>query len=90
MIWISQRNGQSPKSVAHVRQQRHESSSFDRIRNGVLRNGRATGFPAADDAAVAVDQFLQQFNVLVINVHRTGTFAIDEQGILTNGFRFDL
>ena len=48
----------------------------------MLTDGRATGLATADDATVAIDQFLQEVNVLVIDIHRTWALAIDEQRIL--------
>jgi hypothetical protein len=48
----------------------------------VLARGLATGLAAADDAAVAIGELAEQIEILVIDVHRTRTFAIDANRIL--------
>jgi hypothetical protein len=37
---------------------------------------------------MSIHQLLQQFHVLVIDIHRSWTFAIDVQGVLTRCSRF--
>ncbi len=71
-----------PALFADIGQQGHEASSLDRIGDGVLADGRAAALPPADDLALTVDELLQQFEILVIDVHRARTLALDEQGIL--------
>ncbi len=48
----------------------------------MLARSLATGLAAADNAAVAVGELAQQVEILVVDKHRTGTFAIDANGIL--------
>ena len=73
------------KLIAYVWQQRHEASSFDRIGDGVLADRGATGLAAANDFSVTVNQFLEQFDVFVIDVHWARALAIDVQRILLDG-----
>ncbi len=63
--------------------QSHETCSFNRSRNSVLADSRATAFTTANDLSVAVDQLGQQFNVLVIDVHRTRAMAIDKNRVFS-------
>ena len=67
---------------ANVWQQSHKASSLDRLRHGVLAGSRATGLATPNDSTVAIDQLLQQINVLVVDIHWTWPFAIDEKWIL--------
>ena len=75
-------------SVANERQQRHEACALDRVRYCVLADGCTACLAAADDATVAINQLLQQFDVLIIDVHRTRTLAVNEQRIFADGFCF--
>ena len=54
----------------------------------------ATGFAAADDAAVAVGQLAEQVEVLVVDEHRTRTDAVDADRVFLDnaagGSRFAL
>lgn len=76
--------------IANERQQSHKSGSLDRFGHGVLAGCRATGFATTNDSTVTADQFLQKLNVLVIDIHWAGSFAINKQGVLANGARFGL
>jgi len=56
----------------------------------VLADGHAAAFAAADDLAVAVDQFLEEFDVLVIDEHRARADAIDPDGAFLLGLELGL
>jgi len=51
----------------------------------MLAGSRATTFSPANDPALTIDHLLQQLDVLVIDVHRPWTMAIDEDGVLLPG-----
>ena len=70
---------------ANVREQRHEAGPLDRSGNRVLTGGGAAALAAADDTPLSVDHFLQQFHVLVIDVHRTWSVPIDEDWVFLAG-----
>ena len=55
---------------------------LDGERNRVLAGRAAAGLAAADDFAVAVDELLEQLDVLVIHEHRPGPDAVDPDRIL--------
>ena len=74
-------HSQRQRLVAFERKQRHESSTLDRLGNGMLRDCCATGFTTTDNSTVAINQFLKQLNVFVVDVHRTWPFAINVQWI---------
>lgn len=67
---------------ADVRHQSHESSSLDRLAHSVLARSRATRFATGNNATVAIYQFREQLDVLVIDVHWARPLAIDQQWIL--------
>ena len=68
--------------LAGVGQQSHESGSLDCLRHGVLADGRAAALAPTDDLSLPVRKLLEQFHILVIDVHRMGPLAIDENRIL--------
>jgi hypothetical protein len=70
------------ESVADVRHQGHESGSLYSLAHGVLAGCGATRFTSRNNSAVSINKLGQQFDVLVINVHWTWAFAIDQKGIL--------
>src|SRR5262245_49565450 len=72
------RNG----SVPYVRQQSHEPSTRDRLGDSPLADRRTPGLAADDDATVAIDQLFEQFDILVVDVHRPRTFTVDKDRIL--------
>jgi len=74
--------------VANVRHEGHETGAFDGPSYGILGDSSAAALAAADDSAMAIDELAEQFNVLVIDVHRTGPLAVDQNRILL--FRSDL
>ena len=76
-----------PDLFACIRQEGHVACPFDGFGNGMLRNGGAARFSAADDLSMAIDQLFQQLHVFVIHVHRTRPFAVDSQGVLFLGAR---
>ena len=47
----------------------------------MLTGSRTTGFSAAHNAAMAVDKFFQQLDVLIVHIHRPWAYAIDEDWI---------
>ncbi len=67
--------------VADIGQQRHEARPLHGPRYGMLADGRATGLTAYHNPTVSIDQFLKEFDILVIDVHGTRAFAIDENRI---------
>jgi len=71
---------------AHVWQQRHKASPLDRQGNSVLAYRHAAALSPADNLAMAIDQLFQQFDVLIINEHRTRTLAVDPNRVLLLGF----
>ncbi len=76
--------------VTHEGQQGHETGSFNSFRYCSLTDGRATCFSASDDAAVSADQFLQEIDVLVINVHGARSFAVYVKRIFAYSSRLGL
>ena len=66
---------ETPESVADVRHERHETSALNGGCDGMLRRRGATHF------ALTAREFLEQFDVLVIDVHRTHTLAVRAKGI---------
>src|SRR5262245_7730565 len=76
--------------LAHVRQQRHVPRPLDRQGDGVLADRGAAALAAADDLAVAVDELLEQFDVLVIDEHRPGPDAIHPNRVLLLGLELGL
>src|SRR5688572_16684739 len=68
--------------LPHVRQQPHVPGPLDGERDGVLAGRAAAGLAAADDLAVAVDQFFEQLHVLVVHEHRPRADAVDPDRIL--------
>lgn len=75
--------------VPNVRHQRHEAGSFDSVGYSVLADRGTTSFSSSDQAAMSIDQFLEQLDILIVDVHRAGTFAVNIQRILANRFDFD-
>ena len=73
---------ESAELLARVRQQGHEAGSLDGFRHGVLADGRATALAAADDLALPIGELLEQFHVLVVDVHRPWPLALDKNRIL--------
>lgn len=71
-----------PSSVAYVGHESHEAGAFDGLGDGVLADCVAARLAAADDFAVAVGELRQQVDVFVVDVHRLGADAIDEDRIL--------
>ena len=69
------------KLVSDVGHQSHKSSAFDRRSDRVLANGGATGLATANDFALTSRQFLEKFDVFVIDEHRTHTFAVRAQRV---------
>jgi hypothetical protein len=73
----------SPRPLfTRIGQQRHEPRSLDRTGHRVLAGRRTTRLAAPYNATVPIDQLLQQLDVLVVDIHRTWTLAVDENRIL--------
>ena len=70
-----------PGLLAHVRQHGHEPGTLDGRGHGVLTDGLATALPPADDFALPVGQLLQEFQVLVVDIHWAGPFSVDKNGV---------
>ena len=51
----------------------------------MLADSGATAFATTNDLAMAVDQFAKQFDILVINIHRTGTMTFDKNRVFSLG-----
>src|SRR5208282_1986119 len=68
--------------LADVWQQGHEASPLDRVGHGVLAYGRAAALTPADDLALAVDELLQQLEILVVDIHWARTLPLNKQGVL--------
>ena len=77
--WI---RGANRLFVADVGQQGHEPRSLDGQGHGVLAGGGAAALAAANDLTLAIGELAQQIEILVVDEHRTGTLAIDENRIL--------
>lgn len=69
-------------SASHVRQKGHEPRPFDGLRDRVLAYGGAARLPAAHNSAVTIYELFEQFDVLVVHVHRAGTLPVHENRIL--------
>ena len=69
--------GKEVPLLTRIGHQCHETSPLDGRRDGMLTGGRTTRLAASYNPPVAIDQFLQQVHVLVIDVHRTRPLAID-------------
>ena len=51
----------------------------------MLARRGATAFAATDDFALPIGELAEQIEILVVDVHRTRTFAVDENRILLLG-----
>ena len=71
-----------PDLVRNVGQQCHESGAFDGYRNGMLTNGGATALSAVQDFSLPTRQFFEQFDIFVIDEHRTGTLSTYHKRVL--------
>lgn len=78
---VRRRKSKGRNSVADVRHQRHKARAFDGGGDGVLADGGATGLATADDFALTARQLFEEFDVFVVDEHRTRTFAVDAQRI---------
>ncbi len=67
--------------LSNERQQCHEPSSLDGCGNCMLAGSGTTAFPTTHDPSLTIDHFLQEFDVLVIDVHGPRTLTIDENRI---------
>jgi hypothetical protein len=73
---------QSPsRLLADIRHQGHEASPLDSLRHRVLARCRAARLATTDDPTVPIHKLAQEFDVLVVNVHRTWTLAVHEKRI---------
>ena len=70
-----------PFLIRDIRQQCHKSSTFDGNRHGVLTDCRATAFSSVQDFPLATRQFFEQFDILVIDEHRSGTLTANHQRV---------
>ena len=70
-----------PFLVCNVGQQSHKPSAFDGNGNRMLTDCRTTTFSPAQNFTLSACQFFEQFNVFVIDEHRTWTLTIDHQWV---------
>lgn len=70
------------KLVRNVGQQCHESGAFDGYCYGMLANGGAPALSAIQDFSLPTRQFFEQFDIFVIDEHRTGTLTAHHQWVL--------
>jgi len=82
IVFLRLNSSFSLSSLANVRKESHETGTLDSCRDGILARGGAAALAAAQDLALAIRQFFQQFNVFVVNIKRTGQFAVDRDRIL--------
>ena len=69
----------------NVWQQCHEACSLDRSGDSMLTCRGTTALSTADDSALAINHFLEQFHVLVIDKHGTWTLTIHKNRIFFSG-----
>ena len=67
--------------IRNVWQQRHKPGAFNRNRNGMLTDRGATAFSAAQNFALPTGQFFEQFDIFIIDEHRTGTLPVYHQRV---------
>jgi hypothetical protein len=75
----------APILLADVWQQRHKPGSLDSRGDRVLAGGGTTALSTANNSALAIDHFLQQIQVFVIDIHRPWALPIDENRIFLTG-----
>ena len=68
--------------LGYVWQERHETSPLHSERHGMLARGGATTLATREKFALPVHHLPEQIEILVVNIHRTGTNAVDENRIL--------
>ena len=51
----------------------------------MLADRSTPAFPTPDDATLTIDQLLEQFDILVVDIHRTGSMPIDEDRVTFPG-----
>ena len=70
------------KLVRNVGQQCHESGAFDGYCYGMLANGGAPALSAIQDFSLPTRQFFEQFDIFVIDEHRSGTLSTYHEWVL--------
>lgn len=68
-----------PLFFRHERQQPDKACSQDRLADSALEQGRSTSSTARQDAAFAVDQGSECFEVFVVDIHRPEYTAAAER-----------
>ena len=53
--------------------------------DSVLTDRRTTGLASSHNLAMTIDQFLEQLQILIVDIHRSRSFAIDENRVLLLG-----
>jgi hypothetical protein len=76
--------------IANIRQQGHEAGPLHCIRYDMLTDSRATRFASSHQPTMAIDKFLQQLDILIVNIGRTWSLAVNVKWILADGFDFEL
>lgn len=69
--------------ISHVGQEGHEPRSLDGFAHGVLADGGAAALATAEELALPARQLGKQFDVLVVDVHRARSGAIDENRVFS-------
>jgi hypothetical protein len=75
--------------VTCVGQQRHKARPFHRIGQRMLTDRRASRFAPSDEPTMSVDQFFEQLDIFIVDIHRSRTLAINVKRILADGFDFE-
>ena len=76
-------------SLTNIRQQCHEPSLLDGPRHGVLAGGSAAALPTPENLGLSIDEFAEQFEILVVDEHRPRTLAV-LQFLLVGGYTVGL
>ena len=64
--------------ICNIRQQSHK---FNRHCNGMLADCRATALSSAQNFALPARQFFEQFDIFIIDEHRSGTLSTHHQRV---------
>ena len=74
--------------VTRVRQEGHESGSFNSLRYRMLADRTASAFTATYNTAMPVRQFGKQIKILVVDMERMRSLPIDKNRIFFGGLWF--
>ncbi len=76
--------------VTNIGHQGHEPGSFHGISDRVLTDRGATRLASSHQPTMTINQFLEQLDIFVVNVHRARSLTVNIQRIFANGFDFEL